>query len=53
MKKGTKILELIAPLHYDGGSGNVNICAIYKQYSFFKHVSAFNPPQRKANERWR
>lgn len=43
---------LTAPLHYGGGSANINSNAINKQRTF-RQVSASNPPQRKAAKRWR
>lgn len=42
---------LTAPLRYGGGSANMSISAINKQY-VFRRVSASNPPQRKAANRY-
>jgi len=42
--------QVTAPLHYGGGSANINSCAINKQCAF-RQVSASNPPQRKAANR--
>ena len=41
-----------APLRYGGGSANMNISAINKQCAL-RQVSASNPPQRKAANRYR
>ena len=44
-------LGITAALRYGGVSANINSCANNKQCSF-RQVSASNPPQRKAANRW-
>lgn len=44
--------QLTAPLRYGGGIANINSSAINKQCAF-RQVSATNPPQRKAANRYR
>jgi hypothetical protein len=44
-------LGITAPLRYGGGSANINSCAINKQCAS-RQVSASNPPQRKAANRY-
>ena len=46
-----KALAITAPLRYGGGSGIINSSAINKQCAF-RQVSASNPPQRKAANRY-
>jgi hypothetical protein len=50
MEKEKRLIT--APLHYGGGSRNINSCAINKQCAF-RQVSASNPPQRKSANRYR
>ena len=42
---------ITAPLRYGEGSAKINSSAINKQCAF-RHVSASNPPQRKAANRY-
>jgi hypothetical protein len=42
---------LTAPLHDGGGSENINSCT-FNKHCAFRQVSASNPPQRKAANRW-
>ncbi len=47
-----KYQSITAPLRYGVGSANINSSAINNQCAFIQ-VSASNPPQRKAAERYR
>ena len=51
LKERKKPLAITAPLRYGGGSANINSCAINKQ-GVFRQISASNPPQRKAANRY-
>lgn len=46
-----KALGITAPLRLWRGSANINSCAFNKQCAF-RQVSASNPPQRKAANRY-
>jgi len=47
-----KALVVTAPLRYGGGSANMNSSA-FNKHCAFRQVSAPNPPQRKAANRYR